>query len=161
MSVIYAPYLNEFYFAQRNQGSYFIQNYKKQTKLDHLKKLTRIKVSNENNPLNSICTYCFGYDEKIYTRMSKIEARLRKDFEEARLLGTAAVELAWVAAGRAEGMLVPAARIWDVAAGILLVREAGGKVTDFKGKEWNMTSKSMLATNRVIHGKILKIINQR
>ncbi len=66
----------------------------------------------------------------------------------------------FVATGRTESITIPGAHPWDVAAGILLVREAGGKVTDYKGGEWSLKSKDMLASNGKIHNQLLKTLKK-
>ncbi|EKD57022.1 MAG: Inositol-1-monophosphatase, partial [uncultured bacterium] len=73
---------------------------------------------------------------------------------------SAALELGFVAAGRTESINIPGAHKWDVAAGVLLVREAGGRVTDFMGKDWDLGSKDIVATNGLIHERLLNIINK-
>ncbi len=75
-------------------------------------------------------------------------------------MGSAAIELAYVASGRIESIMIPGAHPWDVVAGVLLVEEAGGRVTDFQGREWNLDSRDMLATNGKKHGEVLRIINR-
>ena len=64
-----------------------------------------------------------------------------------RMIGTAATDLAWVAAGRAVGSITFANHAWDVCAGILLVSEAGGTVLDGHGEPWDLTSDSVLAAS--------------
>jgi myo-inositol-1(or 4)-monophosphatase len=56
-----------------------------------------------------------------------------------------------VAAGNTDALLVDKPKIWDIAAGIILVREAGGKVTDFQNKPWTNKSTSLIAANHKIH----------
>lgn len=83
---------------------------------------------------------------------------------DVRRSGSAALDMAWIAAGRADGFWEFNLSPWDVAAGLLLVREAGGKVTDFSGKDWNdpdTFGKQTLATNGRVHGEMLKILKPR
>lgn len=76
-----------------------------------------------------------------------------------RRLGTAAYDLCMVACGRLDGFYEPGLSPWDVCAGALIVQEAGGKVTDFKGGENFLMGKEILATNDVLHEPILKAVN--
>lgn len=75
-------------------------------------------------------------------------------------MGSAALELAYVAAGRVESFIAPGTNDWDVAAGVLLVREAGGKVTDFTGKDWHLGNPDIAASNGKVHRQILKAVNK-
>lgn len=75
-----------------------------------------------------------------------------------RRIGTAAVDLAYTACGRFEGYFEYGLSPWDVAAGILLVREAGGQVCDYQGGNAPIDSKSVIATNKGVFGDVLKVI---
>ena len=75
-------------------------------------------------------------------------------------MGSAALELSYVASGRVESFVAPGTHDWDVAAGVLLVREAGGKVTDFTGKNWRLGNPNIAASNGKVHGQILKALNK-
>jgi len=75
-----------------------------------------------------------------------------------RRIGTAAVDLAYTACGRFEGYFEYGLSPWDVAAGILLVREAGGQVCDYQGGNAPIDSKSIIATNKGVFDDVLKVI---
>ncbi len=75
-----------------------------------------------------------------------------------RRIGTAAVDLAYTACGRFEGYFEYGLSPWDVAAGILLVREAGGQVCDYQGGNAPIDSKSIIATNKGVFGDVLNVI---
>ena len=76
-----------------------------------------------------------------------------------RLLGSAAAELCYVAAGRAEGRLEGLLGPWDVAAGTLILSEAGGVTTDFSGGDSYLDGYEVLASNALIHEQLLQIVN--
>ena len=76
-----------------------------------------------------------------------------------RRLGSAAIDLCWVAAGRFDGFYEHKLSAWDSAAGFLLVEEAGGKVTDFAGKYYSPYQPHILATNGKIHDEMLLWVN--
>ncbi|MBN1198071.1 MAG: inositol monophosphatase [Bacteroidales bacterium] len=76
-----------------------------------------------------------------------------------RRLGSAAADLAWVACGRLDGFYEYGLSPWDVAAGSLLVKNAGGKVCDFKGEENFLFGKEIIATNGLVHQKFLEHLN--
>jgi myo-inositol-1(or 4)-monophosphatase len=88
-----------------------------------------------------------------------------KDFLEKshgiRRLGSAAIDLAYVACGRLEGFFEYNLNAWDVAAGTLIVQQAGGKVTDFKGGNDFVFGGQLCASNGAIHAEMLKVIQQR
>ena len=75
-----------------------------------------------------------------------------------RRFGSAALDLAYVAAGRYEGFWETGLHPWDIAAGIVLVREAGGFVTDMDGKDGMMNSGDIIAANDLLHGTLSKIL---
>lgn len=75
-----------------------------------------------------------------------------------RLLGSAAAELCYVAAGRAEARVEGLLGPWDVAAGCLILSEAGGRVTDFSGGDTHLSGREVLASNGHIHSQLMKIV---
>jgi len=146
LGVIYAPYLKEFYMAEKNRGAFLNQK--------------RIKVSTKKNLDKSLLTFCHGHREKDIKKLIKLYQRFKLLGWDFRQLGSASLELCFVARGSTECIMIPGAHVWDVASGTLLVREAGGKVTDFQKNEWNLKSKDMLASNGKIHQSLLKIIRK-
>ena len=146
LGVVYAPFMKELYVAEKGKGAYL--NGKK------------IGVSNNTALGKSMLTYCHGHRAKDRERAIKIYGRLKHDGRDVRQLGAASIELGFVADGRTETIVIPGAHSWDVGAGILLVREAGGMVSDFKGNEWDLSSKDMLATNGKIHKDLLKVVSR-
>jgi myo-inositol-1(or 4)-monophosphatase len=144
LGVIYAPLLDELYVAEENKG--VRRNGKK------------IKVSGHTK--KALHTFCHGRENKYVKKALKYYRWQKLNELDCRQMGSAAIELAFVAGGRTESIMIPGANPWDVAAGVLMVREAGGKVTDFKGKEWILDSKDMLASNGKVHRELLKVINR-
>ncbi|MDX9893714.1 MAG: inositol monophosphatase [Patescibacteria group bacterium] len=144
MGVIYDPINQTIYTAQQGKGSYLNNR--------------RLKVSARNKISDSILTFCHGEGNRDINRVSQIRQRLIAKAKNARLFGCASLELGLVASGRTESFLVPSARSWDVGAGVIIVREAGGAVTDFKGQNWNIKSKDMVASNDLIHRELIKIL---
>ena len=76
-----------------------------------------------------------------------------------RRLGSAALDLCWVAAGRFDGFYEHNLKAWDTAAGYLIVEEAGGKVTDFKGEIYSPYQPHLVATNGKIHDDLILAVN--
>jgi len=143
VGVVYLPVLKEMFVAIRHQGA--TRNGKK------------IRVSDVRSN-RSIHTFCHGYLADDIKLALKYYQKQKQSQFDCRQLGSAALELAYVACGRVESLLIPGAKPWDIAAGILLVREAGGQVTDLAGKQWQLSDRSVLATNALLHDDILRLI---
>lgn len=142
LGVIYNPILDEMYTARLNNGAY--KNNKK------------LKLS-PNKALNkSIITYCHGEGPANTKKAYKFYKRFHDKSHHCRHFGCTSLELAMVAAGNTEAHIITGAKLWDVAAGIVLVKEAGGKVTDWQNRTWDKKSKTLLASNKVIHNTCLK-----
>lgn len=103
----------------------------------------------------------FPYDaEKFRPIITRLIERLYGRVGGLRLMGSAAVELCYIAAGRFEarfeGLLGP----WDIAAGTIILTQAGGKVTDFSGGNTFYSGREVLASNGLIHDQLIKIIGE-
>ena len=77
-----------------------------------------------------------------------------------RRFGSAALDLAWVAAGRYDGFWEYGLKLWDIAAGTLLVREAGGFVSDFSSKDTILQNGNIVAANAGVHISLLKMLRE-
>lgn len=141
VGVIYAPYLGEIYMAEKGEGATLGNK--------------KIMVNSQNKLSDAILTFCHGSDLKTVKRAIKMYEKLKLLGRDMRQLGSAALECCFVASGRTGAIMIPGVKPWDVAAGALIVREAGGKVTDFQGHEWNIDSKDILASNNKIHNQLL------
>lgn len=141
---IYMPIADELFWAAKGQGAFMNKE--------------KISVSKFKKEGKIIHTFCHGRNAKDVKRMLKYFQRLKLADTTCRQLGSAAIELAYVAAGRIESFLSAGTNDWDVAAGALLVREAGGRVTDFANKPWRLGGKDIAASNGLIHSEILKAI---
>jgi myo-inositol-1(or 4)-monophosphatase len=145
LGVVYLPLFKEMFVAQRGKGAYL--NNKK------------IKVS-KVGPKRAFHTFCHGGKKADVQRAVDFYAYLKPRDFDIRQLGAASLELAYVACGRTDSIFIPGAKPWDVAAGTLLVSEAGGKVTDTDKTDWDLKSRDMLATNRLVHEDVLKILKK-
>lgn len=144
VGVVHAPFLGETYVAELGKGARM--NGKK------------VKVSGVKDPSRALNTYCHAREDKYVRQALNYMRKQKLEGFDCRQLGSAAIELAFVASGRVESIVIPGANAWDVAAGVLLVREAGGKVSDFKNKDWSLDSEGIIASNGLIHKDILKKI---
>ena len=143
LGIIYAPFLGELFAARKGKG--VTLNGKK------------IRVSKIKGA-KALHTFCHGRGNKHIEKALAYLSRQKLDGFDCRQLGSAAIELGFIAAGRTESIMIPGVNSWDVAAGALIVREAGGRVTDFAGEEWNLKSKDILASNGVVHKELLRVI---
>ena len=143
LGAIYAPAIDEFYFAQKGSGAY----------LNGVK----IQVSDIADLSQSYIFYCEG-GEKDRARTGSLVGRVYPGVMDMRKLGSAGLETAWVAAGKGEAYFTTKIEPWDVAPGVLLVREAGGEVTDFQGNPWKPETSDLLFSNGKVHQQILESI---
>jgi myo-inositol-1(or 4)-monophosphatase len=119
----------------------------------------RIKV-NENNQLNHgvlVTGFPYNISENPDNALGKFTA-LTKVMRGIRRLGSAAIDFSYVANGVFDGFWEVYLHPWDVCAGILIVQEAGGMVTDFDGREIDIYSKRFLASNKKIHPKLIDVL---
>ncbi|MBU0732218.1 inositol monophosphatase [Patescibacteria group bacterium] len=143
MGVVFAPYMEEMFIAEKGEGAWL--NGK------------RLKVSSRKEAKNMDVVMCEG-NLRTLKRASKIFQKLGPKSADIRKLGSAALECAWVASGRADVYITTQINPYDVCAGILLIQEAGGKITDFKGQPWPMKTADMIGSNGKIHDQIVKFI---
>ena len=153
LGIVYAPVLNELYIGELGRGAKLVSS------VTPFRTGNKIKASNIKGG-KVLSTFCHGREEKYVRKAIKYYQYQKLHALDCRQLGSAALELAYVACGRIESIMIPGANSWDVAAGVLLVREAGGWVTDFSGQEWNLDSIDMLASNGRVHKEILRVINR-
>lgn len=152
LGVIYIPFLNELYVAVKNQGAWFI-------KPSLSLKVKQIKVSTFSAD-KALHTFCHGNTQKDIKIALKYHSYQKLNNFDCRQLGSAAAELAFVSAGRTESIVIPGAKPWDIAAGVLLVREAGGKVSDIEGNFWNIDSRGVVASNNKVHKQVLNVVKK-
>jgi len=93
--------------------------------------------------------------EEFINLFSKVEAATRTP----KILGSMTLHNCYVGIGNSDAAICLYPNPWDVAAAVLIVKEAGGKVTDFSGNDWSVTSKNTLASNGKIHDELLAVLN--
>lgn len=143
LGVVFAPFLKELFVAEKGKGAFL--NGK------------RIHVSDTKLFEKSYFLSCEGGD-KTNRKVSLINSVFHSKIKDMRKLGSAALESSWVACGRADAYIVPQIAPWDVAAGVLLVQEAGGTVTDFQGKPWRVETMNLIFSNGKVHQEVLQRI---
>lgn len=142
LGIVYAPELGELFTARRGCGALFNER-------------RPMRVSEEADLRRALLASGFAYREGELAN-SNLEnwSRLSLGSRGLRRCGSAALDLAYVADGRYDGFWELYLSPWDVAAGALLVREAGGRVTDGRGGESWLTGPSIVATNSLLHETI-------
>lgn len=146
MGAVYNPFMNEFYFAEKGVGAWLNDN--------------KLTVTKKDKVINSclVTGFPYTYLDAPNGPLQVFEKLIRKGVP-VRRLGSAALDLCWLAAGRFDGFYEHKLQAWDSAAGFLIVEEAGGKVTDFNGDYYSVYQPHILATNGLIHDELLEIIN--
>lgn len=147
LAAVYNPMLDEMFTAERGRGAFLNGR--------------RLKVSRTADLSRSLLATGFPYDiredgnNNINYFLSMI-----LHAQAVRRAGSAALDLAYLAAGRFDGFWELKLRPWDVAAGWLLVEEAGGLVTDLNGNPFNFHSPHILASNSLIHTEMARILSR-
>ncbi|RXJ86802.1 inositol monophosphatase family protein [Arcobacter sp. CECT 8985] len=147
IGIVYNPILDELYYAKVKKGAFL--NGKK------------ISISKENNFQKSLISTGFPYSngscEDDLNMVLKQMKNVLPNCQDIRRLGSAALDLCYVARGTYEGYYEMNLKAWDVSAGIIILKEAGGKVSNEKGKKYTLfKDKYIVATNKKIHKKLLQ-----
>jgi len=143
LGTVYAPAIREFYLAEKGSGAYLNQR--------------RIHVSETSDLGQSYLFYCEG-GERDRLRTGRLLTKVYPEVTDVRKLGSAGLETAWVAAGKGEAYFTTKIEPWDVAPGVLLIQEAGGEVTDFKGNPWKLETSDLLFSNGRVHTAMLNLL---
>ena len=125
MAAVLNPHLNEYFFAEKGKGAFLNDK--------------PIKVSEETQAIKAclVTGFPYTYINEPNGPLEMFERFVRKGVP-VRRLGSAAIDLCWVAAGRFDGFFEHKLEAWDSAAGYLIVEEAGGKVTDLQGNKFSV-----------------------
>jgi len=153
LGVVYNPNLDELFVGEKGKGAYLYKG------KDSPRSKRKISVSPTQLLDKSLLATGFPYD----IRTSKDNnlnyfANFYKKCQAVRRMGAAALDLAYLAMGRFDGFWELKLSPWDMAAGSLLITEAGGKVTDFSGGPFNIYLKEILATNGNIHQEMIDVL---
>jgi len=145
VGIVYDPMLDEMFVAEKGKGAFLNDR--------------EIHVSNTSGIIKSLLATGFPYDiqEDSQNNLNYFNEMILKA-QAIRRAGSAALDLAYVAAGRFDGFWEIKLNPWDIAAGWLLVEEAGGIVTDMGGSDYYLESLSILASNGRIHIEMMDVI---
>ena len=147
LGVVFDPLRDELFHAVKGQGA-FLNN-------------AGIRVSETDMLEKSLISTGFPFRKKelidYYLAAFK---KIFADVSDIRRAGSAALDLAYIAAGRTEGFFELNLSPWDIAAGSLLIREAGGRITDFGGGDQYLLTGNVIAGNRKVHAELFSVIQQ-
>ena len=145
--IIYDPIKDEMFFAEKGNGAYLNNQ--------------RIRVSSRSK-LNN-CMVVTGGPRRDSSEREKVIEEYKRFSSTVdipiRKMGSAALDMAYVAAGRFDGFWQRNLNYWDIAAGVIIVKEAGGFVTDFLGSNKYVENKTILVANSKINEQMIKVLN--
>jgi myo-inositol-1(or 4)-monophosphatase len=142
--LVYNPVMDELYTAEKGKGAFLNDR--------------RLRVANRRKLDECVVGTGVPYRPSGHDTFIGELSKLMPRTAGIRRCGAAAIDLAWVAAGRFDGFWERNLSAWDVAAGALLVREAGGYVTDLQGKDRFLATGDILAANPIIHKALLPLL---
>jgi len=143
--IVYNPIANEMFIAEKGQGAFLNDR--------------RIRVSARREMSQSVVTTGIPHLGRPGHKHFLAEMGVvMSEVAGIRRMGSAALDLAYLAAGRVDGYWEANLSAWDIAAGIILVREAGGTVTDINGKHDMLAQGSILAANEYLHPQLQKLL---
>lgn len=147
LGVVYDPIRKELFFAEKGKGAFLNEKPLSVSPVEILSKsllVTGFAYDIRTDPANN-------FNHFIQFSMNT---------QAVRRTGSAALDLCYVAAGRFDGFWELKLRPWDTAAGSLILREAGGRITRFSGAPYSIYDSELLATNRKIHDEMIRILNK-
>lgn len=145
VAAVYDPTRKELFTAERGGGAYLNGR--------------PLRVSSTDRLVDAMLVTGFPYD--VHSRIEEIVglfARFVGRARAVRRLGSAAIDLCYIAAGRMDGFWERDLKPWDIAGGALIVEEAGGRITNMDGRPFQSRGRDVLATNGLLHGDMLKVI---
>jgi myo-inositol-1(or 4)-monophosphatase len=145
LGAVYNPFMNELFVAERGKGATL------NDKPISVSKKQKVEIA------CLVTGFPYTYLDEPNGPLQVFERFIRRGIP-VRRLGSAAIDLCWVAAGRFDGFYEHKLQAWDSAAGFLIVEEAGGKVTNLAGDTYSPYQPGIIASNGIIHGELLEWI---
>ena len=140
--IIYNPILNEFFWSSKGKGAWCNNK--------------RLRVSNRSILSDCLIGTGLPFGKRTYNNYLVEIDQILKSTAGIRRLGSAALDLAYVAAGKLDGFWEKDINLWDISSGVLMVKEAGGKTSRINGENWSIKSREILASNNKIHEDLEK-----
>lgn len=147
LGVIYDPNLDELFTAEKGKGAFL------NSRPIHVSKTAKLRES----------LLVTGFPYNVQSNPDHAIERFVAFLQEARAvrrLGSAALDLCYVAAGRFDGFWEVSLNPWDIAAGVLILEEAGGTYTDFRGFPSTIYTKPLLTSNGLIHNQMIEVLKK-
>jgi myo-inositol-1(or 4)-monophosphatase len=144
LGVIYDPMRDELFTAERGEGASLNGR--------------RIQVSTAANLASALLCTGFPYDVRERSEFARHFANFIMNAQGVRRDGAAALDLAYVACGRFDGFWEEGLQPWDVAAGSLMVEEAGGRVSKYDGGPLSIYTPPILASNGLVHEQMMRVL---
>ena len=145
--VIFNPIINEMFIAEKGNGAYLNNS--------------RIRVSNKKKIKNALLvTGGPKENSKIKNKIFSEYINVSNNVSNVRKFGSAALDMAYVACGRFDGYWQRELNYWDIAAGIIILKEAGGFINFFEEDKNNALKKNIIASNSNIHNELLDLISK-
>ncbi len=145
VGVIYDPMRDEIFTAERGEGASLNGR--------------RVRVSSTRNLAGALLCTGFPYDVRERSEFARHFTNFIMNAQGVRRDGAAALDLAYVACGRFDGFWEEGLKPWDVAAGALMVEEAGGRVSDYDGEALSVYQPPMLASNGLLHEQMMRVLS--
>jgi myo-inositol-1(or 4)-monophosphatase len=147
LAVIYDPTRDEMFAAERGQGAMLNER--------------RMRVSTVDVLNNAMLCTGFPYNVRERPNFAREFANFTMEAQAVRRDGSAALDLAYIACGRFDGFWEDGLNAWDIAAGVLLIEEAGGRVTNFSGGTLDIYTPKVLASNGLVHNAMMKVLGTK
>lgn len=145
---VYHPITREFFYAQEGKGAFLNDS--------------PINIGSQTSLRDCLIVVGVPYEkDDIYRAVLKDLTNIAPEVDTIRCYGAIALDQAYLASGRIQGIFFRNLRWWDVAAGVLLITEAGGRVTDYEGNSIDQNYASFIAGNPVIHGLLFKLMKRK
>lgn len=145
IGVVYDPMRDEIFAAERGQGATLNER--------------RMRVSKVQDLNNAMLCTGFPYNVRERPNFARDFTNFTMQAQAVRRDGSAALDLAYVACGRFDGFWEDGLNPWDVAAGILLIEEAGGRVTDYQNEPLDIYTAKVLASNGLVHEAMMRVLH--
>jgi len=147
LGIVYNPFFNELFTAQKGSGAYLNER--------------PIRVSTTSNLKHSLLVTGFPYElSDIFYQNMELFQKFYEQSQGIRRVGSAAIDLCYTACGRFDGFWEYELNPWDMAAGSLILTEAGGQLSNFKGDKFSLYGAEILASNGRIHKDMLAVLSK-
>lgn len=144
VAVINCPALNQKFHAVKGKGAFLNEQ--------------KVSISQITDLKMAVFGISKGNKLKALIWMGEMMRKFFKEIRTPRILSSLGVELSYVASGMIDIFISEDASIWDYAPGVLMIREAGGVVLNMKGEEWTIQDRTLIASNKVLVQKVLKLL---